>query len=399
MSKLQGDIYEIDPREESIREDRGKILYATKEDKQKAIVENALSEIENGRPVLIGVVSEKEIQELAEKIQGVRVLKYTAASEEIFTRDRKTLPNEEFKNIYGVEKSQYKDYAQLIKTESGKENTITIGTSIIGRGTTIKTKDDVNEKGGIHVIIDGMHETSSRNQEQYKARTARGSNKGSTIEMFCVEDVPEAAIDIKKQLEQNGIENYSADDVYKEVYEKVDSRTRTVRENVVGLVNCLTEKNESIVRENEDFSEQQKEEVVALLTSRAFSIQHRACGVSDEGIYDKYEEEISAYADMYVAKYQSLNNGEKNFDEAEWLEKSGYAQIAETYMPFSEKRTKEIFSMAGITIDGIKNKVQEGLENGMRSGIINNQIKQMAEAMKTMEILETGKTELQTEGR
>ena len=68
------------------------------------------------------------------------------------------MKEESFLEKYGIKKAdakageevqvlKYKSYADLIKGEAGKKDTITFGTSIIGRGTTIKTNDDIDEKG------------------------------------------------------------------------------------------------------------------------------------------------------------------------------------------------------------------------------------------------------------
>lgn len=192
----------------------------------------------------------------------------------------------------------------MIKEEAGKDNTITLDTSIIGRGTTIKTSDKINESGGIHVIIDGLHETSSRNQEQYKARTARGSNAGSTKKFFSIEDIPEEyRNEFKDRINDN------PDTVYSELYERIDARTSSIREYVVKFVE-ETRVQLKFVDEDMRLSEEQKEEVKALINARTFSIKNRACGVSSK-FNDKIEEysnEIKIYTRMYLNKIKKSNS-------------------------------------------------------------------------------------------
>ena len=225
-------------------------------------------------------------------------------------------------------------------------DTITLGTSILGRGTTIKTTDRVNHNGGIHVIIDGLHETSSRNQEQYKARTARGDNSGSTQEFFCEKDIPE-------ELRRESYKGISHDEIYNEVYENIDARTSAIRNYVVQFVEETVQKLNEI-DETPKMSEAYKEQAKALLTQRAFSIKNRACGVSDkfQSNIEEYKREIEAYAALYVAKYKVTDKeyltNEGRFDEAKWLSKNGYPDVAKTHIPFRRKTEQEIFKKNNI---------------------------------------------------
>ena len=140
VSKDEGDIYEIPPKEKRTRDDRDTKFYVGAKTKRKAIITSALKELEKGKPVLIGTVSEKEIKALKEHLKNqtensdkkIRILEYTAASEDLFAQDKKELKNAAFKEKYGVSKSEYETYADLIKKESGKANTIT-GTYQSGR--------------------------------------------------------------------------------------------------------------------------------------------------------------------------------------------------------------------------------------------------------------------------
>lgn len=368
VSKDEGDIYEAPPKEKRSRDDQPRRFCKSPQGKRNAIIKNALKEIEAGRPVLIGTVSEEEINALkevlakkpAEKTNGIRVLEFTAASEEIFKQDKENLKSTEFKAKYGVDKKQYKDYKTLIKNESGKAGTITFGTSILGRGTTIKTSKDIDKSGGIHVIIDGLHETSSRNQEQYKARTARGDNNGSTKEFFCAEDIPE-------EVRRDSYDGMRPDEIYKEVYEQIDARTSGIRNYVVQFVEKTLEKLAEI-DEMTEMSQEHKNQAKALLTQRAFSIKNRACGVSDkfQTNIQEYEREIDAYTDLYLAKYMVTDERYytgKRFDETKWLEENGYEDIARTHMPFKKTRENEIFKNSGIKVGKIKREaIQEGKE-------------------------------------
>lgn len=367
VSKEAGDIYVIPPKEKARRIDKPKRFCKDLRQKRNIIIKSAIAEIKAGRPVLIGAVSEEEINALKavfaekdpEKTKNIRLLEFTAASEDIFKRDKERLDDTKFKNKYGVEKDQYKNFKTLIKNESGKENTITFGTSIIGRGTTIKTSKEINDAGGIHVIIDGLHETSSRNQDQYKARTARGDNNGSTQEIFCPEDIPE---DFRRKSYDP---RANAEEIYKEVYEQIDARASNIRRYVVKFVETTLEK-QAEIDAMPGMSPERKQQAKALLTQRAFAIKNRACGVSDkfQSNIQQYEREIEAYKDLYIAKYMVTDEryfDGNGFDEVKWLEENDYEDIAKTHMPFSESRQKEIFKYSDINMSKIKKEpIQDG---------------------------------------
>ncbi len=348
------DIYEIPPKGEGKRIDHGKTMFASQDEKREAIVKNALENIKEGRPVLIGAVSEEELLEIQKKLQksgyeGTTLL-YTAASEKVFARDKEEMRDDAFKEKYGVGKGTYVKYSDLIKKESGKKDVITLGTSIIGRGTTIKTSKDINKAGGIHVIIDGLHETSSRNQEQYKARTARGSDAGSTIEYFAIDDIPE-------QYRDGILPGDNADDVYKNVYQKIDSRTASVRRNVVFFVEKTTDVLK-YVASNPNLSNEQRTKATLLTMARAFSIRNRALGVSDsfEQNIAEYEREIEMYTYMYMSKVQN-----KDFDEVKWMQDNGYQDKIATHLPFTQKEEEKLFGLYGI-----KSQVLGGRTGGVK---------------------------------
>ena len=191
------DVFIIPPRGEGKRKDNGKHIYRNKEEKHQAIIKDTIAKIKEGRPVLIGVSKETELNEIEKALKEAGItqvpLIYNASSEKQFQKDKLSLSDEEFKAKYGkdVEKTTYKKYSTLIKKESGKTGRITLGTNIIGRGTTIKIKKDVNKLGGLHVISDGIHENGSRNPIQFVNRAGRGSDEGSSVEMFSLDDISE----------------------------------------------------------------------------------------------------------------------------------------------------------------------------------------------------------------
>lgn len=364
------DILIMQPREQSKLQIQGKQLFKTKEEKHSSIVQNALSAIkdkerygEMGGAVLIGVVSEEEMHAIRKEINKndnsqIRVLTYTAASDKEFQWNKNNMSAEEFVRKYGCKPDKYKNYDKFIKNESGKPNTITIGTSIMGRGLNIDarqvTRKENGEKiGGLHVIVDGLHETSSRNQEQYIYRAGRGDDPGSAVQMFCLEDIPS---NVKDEVMPDGQEKYwednndnpdIAEELYKNTYDKVDKRMRSVRKNVCEFVELTRQGFNNIEKTAEqlDVSSEIIKKSQALFLERSFSIRTKALGVSSEfeERSNNYKQEIDIYRGMYLKRaIFERDNHELEFDENEYLIEAGYKEFAETHIPFSKNRESEI---------------------------------------------------------
>ena len=76
--------------------------------------------------------------------------------------------------------------AQIIEC-AGQAATVTIATSMAGRGTDIKLDAKVEASGGLHVIITGLHD-SSRIDRQLQGRCARQGDRGSYQMLLSLED-------------------------------------------------------------------------------------------------------------------------------------------------------------------------------------------------------------------
>ena len=235
------------------------------------------------------------------------------------------------------------NFSGYIKHCSGKEGNIIVGTSIIGRGTTIKTNDAVQDKGGIHVIINGLHETSSRNQIQYAARTARGSENGSVHEIMCVEDFsPEIRSELEgKQAGADGslaLNESEVDGYYGKFYKEVDERQSNVRGHINKLISVLNQSYDAIdmAVQGQNIPEEDIVKAKALLTERAYSIQNRACGYAGNELEDEYTAEIEAFTELYIAKcvYKDAKACK------EWEEEN--KELTDTYFEFSSEEEQEI---------------------------------------------------------
>lgn len=168
-----------------IRTDLSLKVYKTKNAKDKAIVNEIRSINEKKRPILVGSISIMRSHELST-----------------------LLNNESISHIALDAKSEEKEASVI--SQAGIEGSITLSTSMAGRGTDIKLSTQSKELGGLAVIGTDLFE-SSRVDKQLKGRAGRQGDPGSS-QFFCSLDdfiVGNLSEDDKKALleESSRIEN------------------------------------------------------------------------------------------------------------------------------------------------------------------------------------------------
>ena len=144
------------------RVDMDDMIYKTKREKFKAVIE----EIERlrgvGRPVLVGTTS-VETSELLSKMLTMKGIKHNVLNAKL-----------------------HKKEADIV-AEAGEPGRVTIATNMAGRGTDIKLKGDVRERGGLAIIGTERHE-SRRVDRQLRGRAGRQGDPGSSLFFVSLED-------------------------------------------------------------------------------------------------------------------------------------------------------------------------------------------------------------------
>lgn len=145
-----------------IRVDEPLRIYHTKEQKDKAIVNLILLNQKVGRPTLVGNVNLKRSDHIANILEERGVT---------FNRlDARTTKGE-----------------AVLVAKAGIGNTITISTSVAGRGTDIEPSEDALSNGGLMVIGTDLFD-SIRIDKQMKGRSGRQGNPGSSVFFASLED-------------------------------------------------------------------------------------------------------------------------------------------------------------------------------------------------------------------
>jgi preprotein translocase subunit SecA len=161
------DIYKLDvvtvpTNLKAIRKDEQDLVYKTKREKYKAVIEEIEKLRNAGRPSLVGTTS-VEISELLS-----RMLK------------QKNIPH----NVLNAK--QHAKEAQVV-AEAGLSGAVTIATNMAGRGTDIKLGPGVKEAGGLAIVGTERHE-SRRVDRQLRGRAGRQGDPGSTQFFVSLED-------------------------------------------------------------------------------------------------------------------------------------------------------------------------------------------------------------------
>ena len=145
-----------------IRKDLPLRIFKTAQQKDDAIIKAIIDNKSAGRPSLVGSISVKRSEQLCNKLDELGI--------EYNKLDAKTL----------------KDEAYTI-AKAGIGNTITVSTSVAGRGTDIKPSPEAIAAGGLMVIGTDLFE-SVRVDIQLKGRSGRQGDPGSSVFFASLED-------------------------------------------------------------------------------------------------------------------------------------------------------------------------------------------------------------------
>ncbi|HEY8918564.1 MAG TPA: preprotein translocase subunit SecA [Chitinophaga sp.] len=144
------------------RIDAEDLVYKTKRDKYRAVIDEIKTLQGKGRPVLVGTTS-VEVSELLSKMLTFEKIPHSVLNAKQHARE-----------------------AQIV-AEAGLAGAVTIATNMAGRGTDIKLGPGVKEAGGLAIIGTERHE-SRRVDRQLRGRAGRQGDPGSSQFFVSLED-------------------------------------------------------------------------------------------------------------------------------------------------------------------------------------------------------------------
>ncbi len=161
------DIYKLDvvtvpTNVPAIRKDSQDLVFKTKREKYRAVIDEIEKLRAGGRPSLVGTTS-VEVSELLSKMLQVKKIPHNVLNAKQHARE-----------------------AQVVQ-EAGLPGAVTIATNMAGRGTDIKLGPGVKEVGGLAIIGTERHE-SRRVDRQLRGRSARQGDPGTTQFYVSLED-------------------------------------------------------------------------------------------------------------------------------------------------------------------------------------------------------------------
>jgi preprotein translocase subunit SecA len=161
------DIYKLDvvtipTNVPAIRKDQQDLVFKTKREKYRAVIDEIERLRAAGRPSLVGTTNVEVSELLGKMLQA------------------KKIPH----NVLNAK--QHSKEAQIV-AEAGLAGAVTIATNMAGRGTDIKLGPGVKEAGGLAIIGTERHE-SRRVDRQLRGRSARQGDPGTSQFYVSLED-------------------------------------------------------------------------------------------------------------------------------------------------------------------------------------------------------------------
>jgi len=154
------DVEVIPPNRPVIRVDHPDVIFATKRDKERAVIEEIRKVHATGRPIVVGTRSVEESEALSSRIRDI---------------------------LHLVLNARHEEHEAWMIARAGERDAVTISTNMAGRGTDIKLGEGVAELGGLHIIGTNRHE-SRRIDNQLRGRAGRQGDPGSSRFFVSLED-------------------------------------------------------------------------------------------------------------------------------------------------------------------------------------------------------------------
>lgn len=156
------DVVSIPTNVPVVRKDFQDLVFKTKREKYKAVIEEIVKLSAQGRPVLVGTTS-VDVSELLSRMLKQRKVEHNVLNAKQHLRE-----------------------AQIV-AEAGLRGRVTIATNMAGRGTDIRLSDEVKALGGLAILGVERHE-SRRVDRQLRGRAGRQGDPGTSQFFVSLED-------------------------------------------------------------------------------------------------------------------------------------------------------------------------------------------------------------------
>ena len=247
------DVVEIPTNRPIARIDHHDVVYKTKNEKYKAVVEEVVKSHEKGQPVLVGTIT----IETSELISGM--LK------------REGIP-------HTVLNAKFHEKEAEIVAGAGQHGAVTIATNMAGRGTDIKLDDESKAAGGLKIIGTERHE-SRRIDNQLRGRSGRQGDPGESQFFISLEDDlmrlfgSEKLMDIFNALgvpEGEQIQHKMLTSAIEKAQKKIEGNNFGIRKNLLEYDQVMNDQREIIYKERRRVldGENMRDAIFKMITDR-----------------------------------------------------------------------------------------------------------------------------------
>ena len=247
------DVVEIPTNRPIARIDHHDVVYKTKNEKYKAVVEEVVKSHEKGQPVLVGTIN----IDTSELISGM--LK------------REGIP-------HTVLNAKFHEKEAEIVAGAGQHGAVTIATNMAGRGTDIKLDDESKDAGGLKIIGTERHE-SRRIDNQLRGRSGRQGDPGESQFFISLEDDlmrlfgSEKLMDIFNALgvpEGEQIQHKMLTSAIEKAQKKIEGNNFGIRKNLLEYDQVMNDQREIIYKERRRVldGENMRDAIFKMITDR-----------------------------------------------------------------------------------------------------------------------------------
>ena len=247
------DVVEIPTNRPIARIDHHDVVYKTKNEKYKAVVEEVVKSHEKGQPVLVGTIN----IDTSELISGM--LK------------REGIP-------HTVLNAKFHEKEAEIVAGAGQHGAVTIATNMAGRGTDIKLDDESKAAGGLKIIGTERHE-SRRVDNQLRGRSGRQGDPGESQFFISLEDDlmrlfgSEKLMDIFNALgvpEGEQIQHKMLTSAIEKAQKKIEGNNFGIRKNLLEYDQVMNDQREIIYKERRRVldGENMRDAIFKMITDR-----------------------------------------------------------------------------------------------------------------------------------
>lgn len=226
------DVIEIPTNRPVQRIDLQDVVYKTKKEKFKAVVEEIVEANKKGQPVLVGTIT-IETSELISKMLSKEGIQHKVLN------------------------AKFHELEAEIVAEAGVHGAVTIATNMAGRGTDIKLDEKAREAGGLKIIGTERHE-SRRIDNQLRGRAGRQGDPGESRFFISLEDDLMRLFGSEKLMsmfnalgvpENEQIEHKMLTNAIEKAQSKIETNNFGIRKNLLEYDQVMNEQREVIYEE------------------------------------------------------------------------------------------------------------------------------------------------------